>query len=68
MYYKLSYVSRGVLPLKTPAPLYICTSIKQYNHLTFDGTPLSNFRRHDLVELGGHDRPGTIVARLQAVT
>jgi hypothetical protein len=30
------------LPLKTPAPLYICTSIKQYNHLTFGGTPLSN--------------------------
>jgi hypothetical protein len=42
MYYRQSYVSRGVLPLKTPAPIYICTSIKQYNHLTFGGTPLSN--------------------------
>jgi hypothetical protein len=42
MYCRLSYVSKGVLPLKTPAPLYICTSIKQYNHLTFGGTPLSN--------------------------
>jgi hypothetical protein len=42
MYCRLPYVSRGVLPLKTPAPLYICTSIKQYNHLTFGGTPLSN--------------------------
>jgi hypothetical protein len=42
MYCRLPYVSRGVLPLKTPAPLYIYTSIKQYNHLTFDGTPLSN--------------------------
>jgi hypothetical protein len=42
MYCRLPYVSRGALPLKTPAPLYICTSIKQYNHLTFDGTPLSN--------------------------
>jgi hypothetical protein len=42
MYCMLSYVSRGVLPLKTPAPLYICTSIKQYNHLTFGDTSLSN--------------------------
>jgi hypothetical protein len=42
IYCSLSYVSRGDLPLKTPAPLYICTSIKQYNHLTFGGTPLSN--------------------------
>jgi hypothetical protein len=42
MYCRLPYVSRGVLPLKTPAPLYICTSIKQYNHLTFGGTSLSN--------------------------
>jgi hypothetical protein len=42
MHYRLSYVSRGALSLKTPAPLYICISIKQYNHLTFDGTPLSN--------------------------
>jgi hypothetical protein len=42
MYCMLSYVSRGVLFLKTSAPLYICTSIKQYNHLTFGGTPLSN--------------------------
>jgi hypothetical protein len=42
MYYRLSYVFRGALPLKTPPPLYICTSIKQYNHLTFNGTPLSN--------------------------
>jgi hypothetical protein len=36
------------LPLKTPAPLYICTSIKQYNHLTFGGTPLSNRKEHHL--------------------
>jgi hypothetical protein len=43
MYCRLSYVSRGVLPLKTPAPLYICTFIKQYNNLTFSDTPLSNF-------------------------
>jgi hypothetical protein len=43
MYCRLPYISRGVLPLKTPAPLYICTSIKQYNHLTFGGTPLSNY-------------------------
>jgi hypothetical protein len=42
MYCRLSYVSRGVFPLKTPASLYICTFIKQYNHLIFDGTPLSN--------------------------
>jgi hypothetical protein len=42
MYCRLPYVSRGALSLKTPAPLYICTSIKQYNHLTFGGTPLSN--------------------------
>jgi hypothetical protein len=42
MYCRLSYVSRGVLSFKTPAPLYICTSIKQYNHLTFSGTPFSN--------------------------
>jgi hypothetical protein len=28
MYCSLSYVSRAVLSLKTPAPLYICTSIK----------------------------------------
>jgi hypothetical protein len=42
MYCRLSYVSRGVLPLKTTAPLYIYTSIKQYNHLTFNGTPLSS--------------------------
>jgi hypothetical protein len=42
MYYRLPYVSRGALSLKTPAPLYIYTSIKQYNHLIFDGTPLSN--------------------------
>jgi hypothetical protein len=44
MYYNLSYVFRSVLPLKTPAPIYIYiyTFIKQYNHLTFDGTPLSN--------------------------
>jgi hypothetical protein len=42
MYYRLSYVSRYVLSLKTHVPLYICTSIKQYNHLTFGGTPLSN--------------------------
>jgi hypothetical protein len=42
MYCRLLYVSRGALPLKTSAPLYICTSIKQYNHLTFSGTPLSN--------------------------
>jgi hypothetical protein len=42
MYCRLSYISKGALPLKTPAPLYICISIKQYNHLTFGGTPLSN--------------------------
>jgi hypothetical protein len=42
MYCRLAYVLRGVLPLKTPAPLYICISIKQYNHITFSGTPLSN--------------------------
>jgi hypothetical protein len=42
MYCRLPYVNRGALPLKTPAPLYICTSIKQYNHLTFSSTPLSN--------------------------
>jgi hypothetical protein len=42
MYCRLPYVSRGALPLKTPTPLYICISIKQYNHLTFGGTPLSN--------------------------
>jgi hypothetical protein len=45
MYYRLSYVSRGALPLKTPAPIYICSSIKQYNHLTFSVTPLSNIGR-----------------------
>jgi hypothetical protein len=45
MYYRLPYVSRGVLPLKTPTPLYICTSIKQYNHLTFGDTPLSNYMK-----------------------
>jgi hypothetical protein len=43
MYCRLAYVSKCALPLKTPAPLYICTSIKQYNHLTFGGTPLSNY-------------------------
>jgi hypothetical protein len=43
MYCRLPYVSRGALPLKTPAPLNICISIKQYNHLTFGGTPLSNY-------------------------
>jgi hypothetical protein len=48
MYYRLPYVSRDVLPLKTPAPLYICTSIKQYNHLTFGGTHLSNSKRYQL--------------------
>jgi hypothetical protein len=42
LYCRLSYISRDVLLLKTPAPLYICTFIKQYNHLTFGGTPLSN--------------------------
>jgi hypothetical protein len=42
MYCRLSYVSRGVLPLKTPILLYIYTVIKQYNHLIFDSTPLSN--------------------------
>jgi hypothetical protein len=42
MYCMLPYVSRGALPLKTPAPIYICTSIKQYNHLIFGDTPLSN--------------------------
>jgi hypothetical protein len=50
MYCRLSYVSRGALPVKTPAPLYICTSIKQYNHLTFNGTPLSNKRVHPTLE------------------
>jgi hypothetical protein len=42
MYCRLTYVSRGVLPLKTPTPPYIRTSIKQYNYLTFSSTPLSN--------------------------
>jgi hypothetical protein len=28
MYCRMSYVSRGVLSLKTPTPLHICTSIK----------------------------------------
>jgi hypothetical protein len=49
MYYRLPYVSRGVLPLKTPALLYICTSIKQYNHLTSSGTPLSNLVSEPLI-------------------
>jgi hypothetical protein len=42
MYYMLSYIFRGALSIKTSAPIYICTSIKQYNHLTFIDTPLSN--------------------------
>jgi hypothetical protein len=46
-------------PLKTPAPLYICTSIKQYNHLTFGGTPLSNKQEHPHQQQGHLDARAT---------
>jgi hypothetical protein len=41
--YAVIYIQRCLAP-QDSYTLYICTSIKQYNHLTFDGTPLSNKR------------------------